>query len=164
MKTNILATISLLTSLLLPLPLLAQSNDELVQRLLTTKECTGCNLSGLNLNGLDLGDVNLSGADLTDASLKNTILVGANLRGAILRGANLTQAMLTGADISGADFTYADLTDANLFRAKANELGGTDFTNAIFSQTLMPNGNIRTSKQTEVSPPENPPQLPATVP
>ncbi|MCL1463807.1 pentapeptide repeat-containing protein [Argonema galeatum] len=163
MKTKILATVSFLTTLWLASPLLAQ-NVSPIERLLTTKECQGCDLSGANLNSVDLSGADLSGADLSDASLKNTLLVGANLSGANLRGADLTQAMLTGANISGADLTYANLTDANLFRAKAKESGGADFTNAIFNGTTMPNGTVR-DRQALPGVPENvtPEQLPATI-
>lgn len=160
MKTRIFATISLLTSLFLASPVFAQTNDP-VQRLLTTQECAGCNLRGMNLNGLDLGSVNLSGADLSGANLENTILFGANLRGANLRGANLTQAMLSGADLSGADLSEANLTGANLFQVKANELGGVFFTNAIFSETMMPDGNIRNPVSNAIVTPEN--ATPSTI-
>ena len=38
-----------------------------LHKLLSTKECVGCDLSGADLSGLDLRD-----ADLTEANLKNT--------------------------------------------------------------------------------------------
>lgn len=140
MKKSIL-TLSLVTPLWFGSPLLAQYADP-VEQLMSTKDCSGCDLSGVNLNGIDLSGANLSGADLQDANLKNTLLVGANLSGANLRGADLSQAMLNGANISGANFTYANLTDTNLFRAKANESGGADFTGAKLSRTIMPSGTV----------------------
>ena len=43
-----------------------------LQKLLSTKECVGCDLSGADLSGLDLKEADLTGADLKGANLKNT--------------------------------------------------------------------------------------------
>ncbi|QNP28890.1 pentapeptide repeat-containing protein [Cylindrospermopsis curvispora] len=69
-------------------PSYAYSQSDL-DRLLATRKCPECDLSG---------------ADLSYANLKNTKLSDANLKGANLKGANL----------SGADLRDADLEDANL--------------------------------------------------
>lgn len=166
MKRNInlllLASLSFLIPQYLTLPLSAQETDPLEQ-LLKTKECPGCDLSGVNLSGVDLSGANLSGADLSNASLSNTMLAGANLSGANLRGANLRLAVLIGADISGADFSYTNLTDTNFYRAKANQSGGVDFTGATLSRTIMPNGTVRNPGAQEV-PKNQTPQEPTEIP
>ncbi|MFB2875502.1 pentapeptide repeat-containing protein [Floridanema aerugineum] len=142
MNRNIFFTVSLLASLILGLGTWAQEIDP-VERLLNTKECSGCDLSGENLSNLDLSNANLSGADLSNANLRNSMLAGANLSYATLRGANLTLAVLIGANLSGADLSYANLTDTNLFRAKFTGTTGADFTGATFKATIMPNGTVK---------------------
>ena len=65
-----------------------------LQKLLSTKECVGCDLSGADLSGLDLREADLtkaklSKADLTKAKMKTTNLTKANLKEANLKEANL---------------------------------------------------------------------------
>ena len=65
-----------------------------LQKLLSTKECVGCDLSGADLSGLnlreaDLTKANLSKADLTKAKLTQAKLRKAKLRKANLKGTNL---------------------------------------------------------------------------
>jgi uncharacterized protein YjbI with pentapeptide repeats len=146
-------TVTLLVSLNLGLGVSAQEISP-VERLLNTKECSGCDLSGENLSDLDLSDANLSGADLTNANLRNTMLVGANLSNATLRGANLTLAVLIAANLSGADLSYANLTDTNLFRAKFSGTRGVDFTGATFKGTIMPNGTVKNPVAQEIPQPK----------
>ena len=43
-----------------------------LQKLLSTKECVGCDLSGADLSGLDLREADLSQANLKRTNLKNT--------------------------------------------------------------------------------------------
>ena len=76
-------------------------NQADLDKLLETKECKGCDLSGALLYGEDL-----SGADL----------VGANLLAAQMPGANLSDA-----NLSGANLHQADLTNANLIWATWND-------------------------------------------
>ncbi|MFB2939054.1 pentapeptide repeat-containing protein [Aerosakkonemataceae cyanobacterium BLCC-F154] len=142
MNRNILLTLPWLSSLILGLGISAQEIDP-VERLLNTKECSGCDLSGENLSNVDLGNANLSGADLSNANLRNSMLAGANLSGASLRGANLTLAVLVGANLNDADLSYANLTDTNLFRAKFAGNRGVDLTGATFKATIMPNGTVK---------------------
>ncbi|MDH4317650.1 MAG: pentapeptide repeat-containing protein [Desulfobulbaceae bacterium] len=78
-------------------------------RLIETKNCRLCDLSGLDLKRIDL-----SGADLEGANLTGAKLFLANLSGANLRNANLQSAGLGGADLSGADLRGANLTGAIL--------------------------------------------------
>ncbi len=79
-------------------------NQADLDKLLETKECKGCDLSGALLYGEDL-----SGADLMGANLLAAQMPGANLSGANLTGANLHQADLNGANLSGANLTNANL-------------------------------------------------------
>lgn len=81
MKLQLLAAMALITPLFLANSVQAGSQKDL-QKLLSTRECIQCDLSGLNLSG--------------------THLIGADLRGANLQGANLTNANLEGADLTGA--------------------------------------------------------------
>ena len=65
-----------------------------LQKLLSTKECVGCDLSGADLSGLnlreaDLTKANLSKADLTKANLTEATLTEVTLSGANLKGTNL---------------------------------------------------------------------------
>jgi len=78
--------------------------EQNLRRLLETKNCKQCNLTGVMLNR----------ADLSGADLENAILIGANLYLADLSGANLKGANLQRAGLGGADLADADLTNANL--------------------------------------------------
>lgn len=153
MNRNILLTLPLLVSLLLGLRISAQEIDP-VERLLNTKECSGCDLSGENLSSLDLSNANLSGADLSNVNFRNSMLAGANLSNASLRGADLTLTVLIGANLSGTDLSYANLTDTNLFRAKFTGTRGADFTGATFKGTIMPNGVVKNPVTDATSQPE----------
>lgn len=95
----------------------AESGGEVensIQRLLDTKGCYGCRLTGVDLTGKNLEGVDLEGADLSGSSLEGADLENANLKGAILVGANLRNANLEGADLYKADLSGADLTGAKL--------------------------------------------------
>lgn len=100
-----------------------------LQQLLSSKQCSLCdlsnaglvyaNLAGADLQGARLIRANLSQSDLAGANLANANLSGATLAGADLTGANLSGANLSGVDLrgaylTGADFSGADLSDANL--------------------------------------------------
>ena len=93
-------------------PIQASKSNEL-NRLLSTGECFGCNLVGVDLTG-----VHLVGVDLRNANLQGAIFVNANLEGADLSGANLQAANFTAAFVSGTDFSNANLTKVNFTQAK----------------------------------------------
>ncbi|WP_257998862.1 pentapeptide repeat-containing protein [Fischerella thermalis] len=93
------------------------SSNDAVNRLLSTRECPGCDLQGAKLERADLSGVNLSNANLTGADLEKANLSNANLSGANLTNADLEEANLTGANLKGANFQRADLEDANLTNA-----------------------------------------------
>jgi uncharacterized protein YjbI with pentapeptide repeats len=116
-----------LSQLVLPVPALSSETNatlsEQVQRLLETKACVRCNLSGADLATADLEDANLEGANLQGANLQ-----GANLEGAYLVGANLSDANLTEANLGSVNFTFAILQNAVLDKAdlKAANFQGAD--------------------------------------
>lgn len=132
-----------------------------VQQLLSTKKCSGCDLTSAGLvlarlPGADLSDANLAGANLSQANLTGANLTGANLVGVSFAGANLAGADLTGANLVGADFRNAYvagaiLKDANLTGANIRDAQGLsqDVGNATdFYQWAMEAG---TQKRYEVS-------------
>jgi uncharacterized protein YjbI with pentapeptide repeats len=89
------------------------------QKLLSTKNCQQCDLSGAglvmnDLTGAKLVGANLVGANLSRANLTGADLRGANLTGASLHGANLMGADLRGANVTGTDFRSTYLLNANL--------------------------------------------------
>jgi uncharacterized protein YjbI with pentapeptide repeats len=128
-------------------------------------------LTAVDLSGLEEADeVDFSGATLicanfsqdlldvinfTDADLRGSILkecgqgggnfTQANLTGLNLIWENFTQANLTETNLTGADLTNADLTEANLTRANLTRANLTEanLTGAIFKNTIMPDGSIR---------------------
>ena len=102
-------------------------NLEHIQRLLSTRECSECDLSraGLvysNLTNADLNGANLSQANLSRTNLSEANLSNANLAGAVLVNANLSGANLSGADLRGADLRGAVLTGANLQNASLDDV------------------------------------------
>jgi uncharacterized protein YjbI with pentapeptide repeats len=119
-------SIALALSLALPLvfsPVSRAENLNHLQQLLSTKQCTFCDLTGAglvqsNLAGARLSGANLTGANLSQANLSGADLSGANLSGASLFGANLTGANLNGAILNGTDLRGAYLVNADLGGAK----------------------------------------------
>ncbi len=93
-------------------PIQAEKSNEL-NRLLSTGECEGCNLVGVDLTGS-----HLVGVDLRNANLQGAIFVNANLEGADLSGANLQGANFTAAFVSGTNFSNSNLTQVNFTQAK----------------------------------------------
>jgi uncharacterized protein YjbI with pentapeptide repeats len=94
------------------------------------------------------GAFNLSNANLRNAWLVSVSLEGARLTNGNFMGANFTNAVLAGADLSGSNlrsvnFTGANLTGANFSGsnlAGATGLATATLTNAIWNDTLCPNG------------------------
>lgn len=84
-----------------------------LERLLDTKSCYGCDLSGLDLSGKNLKKVDLEKADLSGCNLEKSDLRKANLKGTLLVDANLKKARLDKADFYKADLRGADLTGAS---------------------------------------------------
>jgi len=73
-----------------------------MERLKTTNQCPGCDLSKANLADAKLAGANLSRAKLFEANLKDADLQGANCAGIDLYVANLSGANLSSANMKGA--------------------------------------------------------------
>ncbi|TKB10307.1 pentapeptide repeat-containing protein [Desulforhopalus sp. IMCC35007] len=96
---------------------------ENLAKLVATRSCRGCELSGINFNRMDLSKVDLEGADLSTCSFLLTNLSYANLKNTILHGA-----VFGGADLGDADLTGADLRGVSFDSAY---LGGTKMSGEI---------------------------------
>ncbi len=131
-KLTIFATVALLTTTNVSAIANAE-NIEHTQKLLSTKQCSQCDLSNVGLVLANLAGANLSGANLTRANLSRANLTGADLSGANLSGASLNGANLSGANLSGADLTGTDLRDAYLVNA---QLYGTSLNTAYIQGTM----------------------------
>jgi uncharacterized protein YjbI with pentapeptide repeats len=93
----------------------------LVEKLLDTNRCYGCDLAGVNLQGENLDKADLEGADLSGAQLEGVDFAGANLKNVSFRGANLRNVDLRKADLYKADLSNADLSGARLEGAQLDE-------------------------------------------
>ncbi|MGA2514537.1 MAG: pentapeptide repeat-containing protein [Candidatus Limnocylindrales bacterium] len=109
--------------------------------------CTGCNLSGLQIGAVSLTGSNLSKANLTGTGLAHANLTGVNLSGTTLTSASLSSANLTGANLSGATLTSASLSSANLTGANLSNanltganLTGATLTGVAWSGATCPDG------------------------
>jgi len=106
--------------------------DPMVTRMLKSKRCKKCNLSGKDLRNLNLTKVDLSGADLSgallnDATLTDTKFVGATMNRTDLRKATglrtdftkakLREGKFQEASLIGAKFVGAQMHDAHLEKA-----------------------------------------------
>lgn len=85
-----------------------------VQRLLETRECAGCELSGAMLEGADLEGARLAGATLEGAKLARARLGKADLSGANLSRADARKADFRGARLDDVWFSDMQLQEANL--------------------------------------------------
>jgi uncharacterized protein YjbI with pentapeptide repeats len=104
--------------------------EDVLKSLLQSKECPGCDLSGINLEKADLVGANLEGAkliqtnlraaNLEDANLVRAYMIVANLQNANLSGAELVAASLGDANLEGANLGNASLGSANLRSASLN--------------------------------------------
>lgn len=105
------------------------ANPEDVTRLLSTKSCNSCDLSGADLVGVDLTGAQLEGANLN----------AANLTGADLTGANLTKASLAGSNLVGANLQQSILTETSLVYAN---LALAQLNNALLNKTDLQAANL----------------------
>ncbi len=86
----------------------ADSLDENIANLLSTRKCPGCDLHGADLKGAELYGADLHGADLSGANLQDVDFSGGtNLKDVNFSNANLANADLTGANLNGADLSGA---------------------------------------------------------
>ena len=97
--------------------------------------------------GRDLHGLDLSEAILAEGNLRNANLTNVNFSRSFLNFADLSGADLTGATLLNADLTEANLTGANLTRAnlRGAQTTDTDFSGAVFSNTIMPDGSTRSN-------------------
>ncbi len=105
-------------------------DDADLQRLKSTNQCQGCNLTGAVLSGASYPDAKLAGANISSASISNSKLANADFSGANMAYINLTSADLTGANMSNTDLRVANLTNAKLQKAnlsRANLAGAALF-------------------------------------
>ncbi len=115
---------------------------------LTGADLTGADLSGVDLSGAELIGTGLGGVDLTDADLSGADLTGADLSHALIYNTDLAFAQLIGVDLreavlSGANLTFSKLSGADLTGSDVNNI---DFGSAVFDQTIMSDGSIRTGE------------------
>ncbi|BAY73862.1 heat shock protein DnaJ domain-containing protein [Nostoc linckia NIES-25] len=91
---------------------------ENVRKLLGTKDCQECDLSGADLRNFNLNEVDLRWANLSGANLSGANLNDAKLQNAILFDSNLKDANLENANLEGANLEKANLEGINLKNAK----------------------------------------------
>jgi uncharacterized protein YjbI with pentapeptide repeats len=121
MKSQILATAALLT--IISFSQTAQAaNPEHVRKLLATKECAKCDLTGAGLVMADLSGANLRGANLAGANLSRANLSGADLSSANLSGTGLFGANLSATKLNGANLLGADLRNTYLYNAELSDV------------------------------------------
>ena len=112
------------------------SGEAAKRKLLSIKECVGCDLSGMALvgrifRGFNLSEANLTAVNFQEADLRSANLRNANLKGSDLRKANLSstsfveanllRAILDGAILKEADFERANLGGVNLRHTNLRE-------------------------------------------
>ncbi len=116
MKIGIIGSLALVFSLSIA-PISRAENLEQLSQLLSTKQCSQCDLSNAGLVTSNLAGANLAGANLVGANLSNANLQGADLSGANLSGASLNGAILIGANLGNATLSGTDLRNAYLGNA-----------------------------------------------
>lgn len=115
------------------MPVARAENLQHTQQLITTNDCSRCDLNRAGLVYANLIGANLSEASLIQANLSHANLSSANLQGAKLNGATLFGADLSGADLSNANLQGVDLRGANLTGANLENavIEGTNFLGAV---------------------------------
>lgn len=119
-----------------------------LEKLLKTKECRNCDLTGVNLSGANLSNAELYDANLNGAVLSRANLYHAKLRNSSLANAKLDNANLYQANLSNADLEKADLTKANLAQA---ELENTNLGNANLSNAFLVGGRLISTNLVEAN-------------
>ncbi len=94
-----------------------------VRRLITTRQCSRCDLYRANLNFTNLRQADLRDAEMYGVGLRLSDLTEANLSGANLYRADLGGADLTGANLAGADLNEANLCGATMPDGKKSQQG-----------------------------------------
>jgi uncharacterized protein YjbI with pentapeptide repeats len=83
--------------------------------------------------------IDCSYAPLRYSDFSGLVLTGGNFTGSDLRNVNFNSADLENATFAGANLAKADFTDADLTGANLN---GTNYSSAIYCDTIMPDGTI----------------------
>lgn len=94
---------------------------------------TTVTFSCLDTEPIACAHANLQGANLAGEELAGANFTGANLKNADFTQADLENATLAYANLANTNFSEADLTGANL--------NGTNYNEAIFCDTIMPDGS-----------------------
>jgi tetratricopeptide (TPR) repeat protein len=116
MKNKLIVSLFTLFTVSIGTPVIAENLSDL-GKLLSTKECFSCDLSGSGLVMANLSGAKLSGSNLSGANLSRANLTGADLSGVDLSGASLYGANLSGANLIGAKIQNTDLRDSYLHNA-----------------------------------------------
>ena len=87
----------------------------------------------LDSEPIECAHANLQGANLATLELPGANFTGANLKNADFTQADLENATFAHANLANTNFSQADLTGANL--------NGTNYNEAIFCDTIMPDGS-----------------------
>lgn len=119
------------------------SGQDLTGVNLHREDLTGVNFSGANLSHAELWDANLSNVDLSDATLIWAELDGADLSGANLQRADLTNASAS-ANFDNANLSYAKLSGARFsWNSMVNaDLSRTELTGTVFTKTNLTGASL----------------------
>jgi len=99
----------------------------------STRSTSTLGISCLDSEPIECGHAYLQGANLATLELAGANFTGANLKNADFTQADLENATFAHANLANTNFSEADLTGANL--------NGTNYDEAIFCDTIMPDGS-----------------------
>ena len=112
------------------------ADENAITKLMSTKSCIECDLSGANLSGVNLSGTNLSYANLNNAVLKGSKLEYTDFTMAKLNGGvNFTEATIS----SNVRFFKASLTGANFSNM---QLPNMDFAGSTLDNANFSNANL----------------------
>jgi autotransporter-associated beta strand protein len=95
-------------------------------------------LTGWNFSNKNLSNSSFSWAKLANVDFSQAILFGSNLS-----SANMTNSNLSHTNLSNANFNYAEVENANLFCADARGAINLNLSDAITTNTILPDGSIQ---------------------
>lgn len=130
-------------------PLYAFNQKEL-DKLRSTGECVGCDLSYADLRKANLANANLSwsnlrGAKLSGANLRGALLEKATLESAELKGTDFTRANLSRVNAAQASFSGALLEETNLIDARLEgaDLSWSNMQGAMLKGAILTGGSLQ---------------------
>jgi len=125
-------------------------NQKELDKLRTTGECVGCDLSYADLRKANLANANLSwsnlrGAKLSGANLRGALLEKATLESAELKGTDLTRANLSRVNAAQASFSGALLEETNLIDARLEgaDLSWANLQGAMLKGAILAGGSVQ---------------------